>query len=124
MLSRRDVLTQLALAGAALKFAPAELLAQAPTAAQRYGKEKLIIRSMRPPDFETPVSLLEYDTGGALRQTLSIASGGLSGSRLTAAGSSTSEGYLSLSADRLSLAVAKLEGILTEMSARRKEGTE
>lgn len=54
----------------------------------------------------TPVSLLEYDTGGQLRQTLSIPSGGLSGSRLTAAGSSTSEGYLSLSADQLSLSVA------------------
>ena len=29
------------------------------TAAQRYGKEKLIVRSMRPPDFETPVALLD-----------------------------------------------------------------
>jgi DMSO/TMAO reductase YedYZ molybdopterin-dependent catalytic subunit len=59
MLSRRDALTQLALAGAALKFTPAELFAQAPTAAQRFGKDKLIVRSMRPPDFETPVGLLD-----------------------------------------------------------------
>jgi DMSO/TMAO reductase YedYZ molybdopterin-dependent catalytic subunit len=58
MLSRRDLLAHLAMASAALKFAPADLFAQAPAAAQRYGKEKLIIRSMRPPDFETPVSLL------------------------------------------------------------------
>ena len=47
------------MAGAALKFAPGELLAQAQTAAQRYGKDKLIVRSMRPPDFETPVALLD-----------------------------------------------------------------
>jgi DMSO/TMAO reductase YedYZ molybdopterin-dependent catalytic subunit len=59
MLSRRDLLARLALASAALKFAPAELFAQTQTAAQRYGKDKLIIRSMRPPDFETPVSLLD-----------------------------------------------------------------
>jgi DMSO/TMAO reductase YedYZ molybdopterin-dependent catalytic subunit len=59
MLSRRDLLAQLAMASAALKFAPADLFAQTPSAAQRFGKEKLIIRSMRPPDFETPVSLLD-----------------------------------------------------------------
>ena len=59
MISRRDVLAQLAMAGAAMKLAPAELFAQAQTAAQRFGKEKLIIRSMRPPDFETPVALLD-----------------------------------------------------------------
>jgi sulfite oxidase len=58
MISRRDLLAQLAMAGAAVRFAPAELFAQAPTAAQRYGKDKLIVRSLRPPDFETPVSLL------------------------------------------------------------------
>jgi sulfite oxidase len=59
MLSRRDLLAQLAMASAALKFAPAELFAQTQAAAQRYGKDKLIIRSLRPPDFETPVSLLD-----------------------------------------------------------------
>ena len=58
MLSRREVLSQLAMAGAVVKFAPAELWAQAQTPAQRFGKEKLIIRSMRPPNFETPVALL------------------------------------------------------------------
>ena len=59
MISRRDLLAQLAMAGAALKLAPAQLFAQAQSAAQRYGKEKLIVRSMRPPDFETPVALLD-----------------------------------------------------------------
>jgi sulfite oxidase len=58
MISRRDLLAQLAMAGAAIRFAPADLFAQAP-AAQRYGKEKLIVRSLRPPDFETPVALLD-----------------------------------------------------------------
>lgn len=47
------------MAGVAARFSPAELFAQAATAAQRYGKEKLIIRSTRPPDFETPVALLD-----------------------------------------------------------------
>lgn len=59
MISRRDLLAQLAMAGVAVQFAPDELFAQAPAAAQRYGKEKLIIRSPRPPDFETPVALLD-----------------------------------------------------------------
>lgn len=59
MLSRRDVLTHLAMAAAAAKLMPAELFAQTQSAAQRYGKEKLIIRSTRPPDFETPVALLD-----------------------------------------------------------------
>jgi sulfite oxidase len=59
MISRRDLLAQLVMAGAALKLAPAQLFAQAQSAAQRFGKEKLIIRSLRPPDFETPVSLLD-----------------------------------------------------------------
>ena len=44
---------------AAVRFAPADLFAQAQTAAQRFGKDKLIIRSMRPPDFEPPVALLD-----------------------------------------------------------------
>ncbi len=60
MISRRDVLAQLAMAGMVARFAPSGFLfAQAPAAAQRYGKEKLLARSMRPPDFETPVALLD-----------------------------------------------------------------
>jgi sulfite oxidase len=60
MISRRDLLQQLALAGVAARFAPFDaVFAQAPAAAQRYGKDKLIIRSLRPPDFETPVALLD-----------------------------------------------------------------
>ena len=47
------------MAGAVVGFAPDELWAQTQTPAQRFGKEKLIIRSMRPPDFETPVALLD-----------------------------------------------------------------
>src|SRR5688500_12931947 len=69
MISRRDVLSFLAAAGVAARFAPPELFAQAPQAVapnartsrvgvELYGKDKLIIRSVRPPDFETPVSLL------------------------------------------------------------------
>jgi DMSO/TMAO reductase YedYZ molybdopterin-dependent catalytic subunit len=55
MISRRDVLSYLAAAGVAARFAPPALFAQA---RQLYGKDRLIIRSVRPPDFETPVSLL------------------------------------------------------------------
>ena len=55
MISRRDALTYLAMAAAGARFAPAQLFAQQ---RQLYGKDKLIIRSIRPPDFETPVSLL------------------------------------------------------------------
>jgi sulfite oxidase len=47
------------MAAAAARFAPAELFAQTQTPAQRFGKDKLIIRSTRPPDFETPVALLD-----------------------------------------------------------------
>ena len=57
MISRRDVLTYLAAAAAASRLAPLELFAQ-DRPRQLYGKDKLIIRSLRPPDFETPVSLL------------------------------------------------------------------
>src|ERR1051325_6276779 len=59
MISRRDVLSQLAMAAAVARFAPAELFAQTQSAAPRFGKDKLIIRSTRPPDFETPVALLD-----------------------------------------------------------------
>ncbi len=60
MISRRDLLAQLAMAGVVTRFAPSgSLFAQAPNAAQRYGKEKLLVRSLRPPDFETPVALLD-----------------------------------------------------------------
>jgi len=57
MISRRDVLTYLAAAAAAGRFVPRVALAQ--SAAQKYGKvAEMIVRSARPPDFETPVSLL------------------------------------------------------------------
>lgn len=59
MISRRDLFSHLAMAAVAARFTPAELFAQTQTAAQRFGKEKLIVRSMRPPDFETPVALLD-----------------------------------------------------------------
>ncbi len=59
MISRRDLFAQLAMAGAVARLAPQSLFAQAPSAAQRYGKEKLLVRSLRPPDFETPVALLD-----------------------------------------------------------------
>ena len=59
MISRRDLFSHFAMAAVAARVAPADLFAQTPTAAQRYGKEKLIVRSMRPPDFETPVALLD-----------------------------------------------------------------
>jgi sulfite oxidase len=59
MISRRDVLTYLAASAAAARFAPQSLFAQAPNAAQRYGKDRLIVRSLRPPDFETPAALLD-----------------------------------------------------------------
>ncbi len=59
MISRRDLFSHLAMAGVVARMAPESLFAQAPSAAQRYGKERLIVRSMRPPDFETPVSLLD-----------------------------------------------------------------
>ena len=59
MISRRDVLTSLAMAAAALQVDRRVLFAQARSTPQLYGKEKLIVRSMRPPDFETPVALLD-----------------------------------------------------------------
>ena len=60
MLSRRDLFSlavRTGVAGAALKFDLTELFAQTP--AQDWGKGKLIRRSTRPPDYETPVSLLD-----------------------------------------------------------------
>ena len=57
MISRRDLFSYLAAAGVAARFSPIDLLAQA-RPRELYGKDKLIIRSLRPPDFETPVSLL------------------------------------------------------------------
>ena len=60
MISRRDLLAQLAMAGVAARVRAAPSCSRRrQTAAQRYGKEKLIVRSMRPPDFETPVALLD-----------------------------------------------------------------
>ncbi len=58
----------------------------------------------------TAVSLLEYSTTGVLQQTLNLPS--QSGTaRLTQAGSSTSEGYISLSADGTSLAVVGYDAV-------------
>src|SRR5687768_16675360 len=59
MISRRDLFTYLAAVAAAGRIAPRDLFAQARPAAQTYGKNPgLIIRSIRPPDFETPTALL------------------------------------------------------------------
>ena len=58
--SRRDLLSlgiRASAFGAVAHFAPAALLAQAAKVAA--GKEKLIVRSLRPPDYETPVALLD-----------------------------------------------------------------
>ena len=59
MLSRRVLLAaaaQLGVAGALVRLDVAEVFAQA---AQDWGKGKLIRRSLRPPDYETPVSMLD-----------------------------------------------------------------
>jgi len=53
----------------------------------------------------TGVSLVEYDVAGHLRGSLAIPNSTGSPTRLTQAGSSTSEGYLSLSADGAALSV-------------------
>ena len=58
--SRREFLSssaRVAAAGALAPLAPAALLAQGAKVAP--GKEKLIVRSLRPPDYETPVALLD-----------------------------------------------------------------
>ena len=47
------------MAGVASHLLPLDGFALTQTAAQRYGKEKLLARSVRPPDFETPVVLLD-----------------------------------------------------------------
>ena len=59
MISRRDVLTYFATAAALSRLQPFDLVAQQPAARQLYGKDKLTVRSLRPPDFETPVALLD-----------------------------------------------------------------
>ena len=58
MISRRDFFTYLAAVAAASRVAPRDLFAQSRPAAQMYGKDQLIVRSIRPPDFETPTALL------------------------------------------------------------------
>ena len=62
MLTRRALLAaagHVGAAGAVARLAPVgTLFAQAP-AAQTWGKEKLLVRSVRPPDYETPVALLD-----------------------------------------------------------------
>jgi DMSO/TMAO reductase YedYZ molybdopterin-dependent catalytic subunit len=58
--TRRDVLglaARTTALGALAGLAPASLLAQGPKVAA--GKEKLIVRSLRPPDYESPVALLD-----------------------------------------------------------------
>jgi sulfite oxidase len=59
-LSRRDLLALVARTsgfGAFARLAPVSLLAQELKVAP--GKEKLLVRSLRPPDYETPVALLD-----------------------------------------------------------------
>jgi sulfite oxidase len=62
-LSRRDLLSLAARAGSAglvgLTLPIERLLAQAAKPAIAAGKEKLIVRSARPPDYEAPVALLD-----------------------------------------------------------------
>jgi DMSO/TMAO reductase YedYZ molybdopterin-dependent catalytic subunit len=62
-LTRRDLLAaavQLAGAAAASQvLTDSRLLAQATRATVAAGKEKLLVRSLRPPDYETPVALLD-----------------------------------------------------------------
>lgn len=57
MISRRDLFRCLAATGVAARFDHGALFAQSQPR-ELYGKDRLIIRSLRPPDFETPVSLL------------------------------------------------------------------
>jgi sulfite oxidase len=61
--SRRDLFAAAARAGgfaAASRVLPVEsLFGQTPRATVAAGKEKLIVRSLRPPDYETPVALLD-----------------------------------------------------------------
>ncbi len=62
-LTRRDLFgaaAQLAGSAAAARvLTDRRLLAQAPRATVAAGKEKLLVRSLRPPDYETPVALLD-----------------------------------------------------------------
>ncbi len=62
-LTRRDLLTtsaQLgALAAVSRVWPAAGVLAQATRSAVAAGKEKLLVRSLRPPDYESPVALLD-----------------------------------------------------------------
>src|SRR5262245_35432419 len=62
-LSRRDLLSLAAQAGSAglvgLTLPIERLLAQPAKPAIAAGKEKLIVRSARPPDYESPVALLD-----------------------------------------------------------------
>ena len=54
-------MAQLAMLGVASRLAPYDLFAQAqaPAGPPLFGKDQLIIRSTRPPDFETPARLLD-----------------------------------------------------------------
>jgi sulfite oxidase len=57
MISRRDLFSYLAATAVVARVDARALLAQS-RPRELYGKGKLIVRSLRPPDFETPVSLL------------------------------------------------------------------
>jgi sulfite oxidase len=52
-----DLATRASALGVVAQYAPGDLWAQAPRVAA--GKEKLLVRSVRPPDYETPVALLD-----------------------------------------------------------------
>jgi DMSO/TMAO reductase YedYZ molybdopterin-dependent catalytic subunit len=62
-LTRRVLLATVAelgaFAAAARIVGGTSLIAQAPRATVAQGKEKLLVRSLRPPDYETPVALLD-----------------------------------------------------------------
>jgi len=62
MISRRDLLAaagQLSIIGAVTRLGAGDRALAQGGALQNWGKDKLIRRSLRPPDFETPVSLLD-----------------------------------------------------------------
>src|SRR4051794_5785222 len=58
-LSRRRLFAELGALAAASRLFPARVLAQDARPAVAPGKEQLIVRSLRPPDYESPVVLLD-----------------------------------------------------------------
>src|SRR5262245_55557145 len=62
MISRRDVLAtagRLGMAGLIGGVPRSVFATQASPAGAQWGKDKLIVRSLRPPDYETPVELFD-----------------------------------------------------------------